>query len=172
MHRKLMGLTLLALSAALGLRAAPVSRGEVLAAIAVLEKDVTSPDAPAAAEKVARYGRESDDVLLIIGPETLPWVRTDAPETEVRVRSILMAAYFAGDIKAQLRQGEARDDPYSGWLAAIRAYGQIRRKQPEITIPEIEDLIRKEHAGTLKADADAIRKEQQDEQEQGPRHLV
>jgi len=172
MHRGFLGLALLALSAAPALRAAPVSRGEVLAAIAVLEHDVTSAAAPAAAEQVARFGRESDDVLLVIGPETLPWVRTDAPAAEVRVRSLLMAAYFAGDIKAQLQQGEARDDPYHGWLDAIRAYGQIRRKQPELAIPEIEELIRKEHAGTLKADADAIRREQEDEQQSEPRHMV
>ena len=83
-----------------------------------------------------------------------------------------MAVYFAGDIKSQLQQGVARDDPYRGWLAAIRAYGQFQQQQPGLVIPEIEELIRKERAGTLKAEAEAIRREQEDGQQSGSGHLI
>jgi hypothetical protein len=173
MNRLLLpAIALLALAGAPGLRAAPVTRREVLAAVAVLEKDVTAPGAAAAAETVTRFGRESDDVLLIIGPETLPWVRNDVPAAEVRPRSLLLAAYFAGDIKSQLLRGAARDDPYHGWLAAIRAYGQLRRAHPELEIPEIDELIRQERAGTLRAAAAAILQEQENEHGREPRHMV
>jgi len=146
-------------------RAEPVSRREVLAAIAVLERDVTSRDAPQAAETVTRFGKESDAVLITIGEETLPWMQEDAPEAEATARAMLTAAYFAGDIKAQLARRRAADDPYSGWLAAIQAYRQIRRKEPDMVIPEIEQLIEREQAGTLRDDAERMRRQDGREQQ-------
>ncbi len=50
-------------------RAEPVSRREALAAIAVLEEDVTSPEAVGAAVTVARFGKESEEVLITVGAE-------------------------------------------------------------------------------------------------------
>ena len=147
-------------------RAEPVSRREVLAAIAVLEQDVTSAAAARAAATIARFGQKSDAVLIAIGPETLPWMQDDAPEAEATVRALLTAAYFAGDIKAQLARRRSEDDPYRGWLAAIRAYRQIQRKQPGLVIPEIEELIAKERAGTLKDEAEDLRRQDQREQRQ------
>jgi len=158
---------LVAVLAAASLQAAGnaglISRKEVLAAIAVLEKDITSAEAAKAAEVVSQFGKESETVLLIIGPETLPWIQADAPEPEATVRAMLMAAYFAGDIKAQLNKREAKDDPYSGWLAAIKAYRQIRKKQSEVVIPEIEDLIKKEASGRLKTEAEELLRQQEDQ---------
>ena len=166
MNLRITGILLLALLGAGSARAEPVSRREVLAAITVLEKDVTSPEALAAAATVTRYGRESDDVLLIVGPETLPWVQTDVPAAQAPARMLLMAAYFAGDIKSQLQQNRPADDPYAGWLAVIRAYRQLHRQQPDLVIPEVEELIRKDQAGTLKQEADALLKQQQEEERQ------
>lgn len=154
----LVGFGLLGLATA---RAGPVSRREVLAAIAVLEHDVTGPDAVKAAVTVTRFGKESDAVLITVGHETMPWVRTGVPEAEARVRAMLMAVYFAGDIQAQLEKRRAQDDPYRGWLAVIKAYGEIRRKQPDISIPEVEALGAMERAGVLKHAADELMKEQQ-----------
>jgi len=154
-------------------KADPISRREVLAAIAVLDKDVTSAEAVNAAAVVARFGKESDAVLITVGTETLPWVQTDVPEAEAKVRALLMAAYFAGDIKSQLNKRRPADDPYSGWLAAIKAYRQILMKQPEMVIPEMEDLISKDKAGTLKAAADKVLKEQDEDQDDNhPTNMV
>jgi hypothetical protein len=147
-------------------RAEPITHREVLAAIAVLEDDVTSADAVGAAATVARFGQESDDVLITVGAETLPWVQSDAPAAESKVRALLMAAYFAGDIKSQLEKHRPVDDPYSGWLAVIKAYHQILRKQPDMVIPEVEELVKKEKAGTLKHEADELRRQQDQEQKQ------
>ncbi len=148
-------------------RAEPVSRREVLAAIAVLERDITSSEAPRAAESVTRFGKESETVLLTISNETLPWMQEQEgmSDREAEVRGMLTAAYFAGNIKAQLARRRAEDDPYSGWLAAIRAYGQIRRKDADIEIPEIEQLIGMERDGTLKEAADGLRRQEQREQQ-------
>ena len=173
MFRRTVRFFLLALFFLTAAKAEPVTRREVLAAIAVLQKDVTSPDAMAAAATVTRFGKDSDDVLITVGSETLPWVQADVPDAEVRVRALLMAAYFAGNIKSQLEKRQPVDDPYSGWLAAIKAYRQILRKQPDMVVPELEDLISKEEAGTLKAEAERLRRHQDgEENESRPPNLV
>jgi hypothetical protein len=168
------GLLLIVLLGIARVTAEPVTRREVLAAIAVLEKDVTSSDALKAAETVTRFGKESETVLITIGTETMPWVQSDPPESEVPVRVMLMAAYFAGDIKSQLQKRQPVDDPYSGWLATITAYRQIRKKQPEMVIPEVEELIKKEQTGTLKQEAEDLRQQQEEEhrREQQPTNMV
>lgn len=168
------GLALIVLLGVVRATAEPVSRREVLAAIAVLEKDVTSPDALQAAETVTRFGKESETVLITVGTDTMPWVQLDPPEAEIPVRAMLMAAYFAGDIKSQLEKRKPVDDPYSGWLATIAAYRQIRKKQPEMVIPEIEELIKKDQAGALKQEAEDLRQQQQEEQrrEDRPTNMV
>lgn len=168
------GLLLIVLLGVARMTAEPVTRREVLAAIAVLEKDVTSSDALKAAETVTRFGKESETVLITIGTETMPWVQSDPPESEVPVRVMLMAAYFAGDIKSQLQKRQPVDDPYSGWLATITAYRQIRKKQPEMVIPEVEELIKKEQTGTLKQEAEDLRQQQEEEhrREQQPTNMV
>ena len=171
---RITGLLLIMLLGLVAARAEPVSRREVLAAIAVLEKDVTSGDALRAAAIVTRFGKESEAVLITVGPETLPWVLADVPESEAKVRALLMAVYFAGDIKSQLEKRQPEDDPYRGWLAVIKAYRQIRRKQPEVVIPEVEELIRKEQAGTLQQEAEELRRqqEQEDQRERRPTNVV
>jgi hypothetical protein len=166
-------LFLLALFVLTAAKAEPVTRREVLAAIAILEKDVTGTEAVDAAAVVARFGKESDAVLITVGVETLPWVKTDVSEPEAKVRALLMAAYFAGDIKSQLEKRRPADDPYRGWLAAIKAYRQILKKQPDMVIQEMEDLMAKEQAGTLKAAAEKLLKEQDEEEnERHPTNMV
>ena len=59
-------------------------------------------------------------------------------------------------------------DSFGGWLATITAYRQIRKKQPEMVIPEVEELVKKEKAGTLKHEADELRRQQEEEQQEHP----
>jgi hypothetical protein len=171
---RITGFLLIMLTGLVAARAEPVSRREVLAAIAVLEKDVTSADALKAAATVTRFGDESEAVLITVGPKTLPWVQTDMPGPEAAIRAMLMAVYFAGDIKAQLEKRRAEDDPYRGWLAVIKAYRQIRQKQPEVVIPEIDELVKKEQAGTLEQEAKELRQQQDQEEsrERRPKNVV
>ncbi|MDD3179061.1 MAG: hypothetical protein PHQ04_01775 [Opitutaceae bacterium] len=155
-YGKLVSLLLVFLLGSAAALAGPVSKREVLAAIAVIEKDVTSDAAPEAAATVTRFGEESDAVLITIGPETMPWLTDDAPTAELAPRAMLTAAYFAGNIKAQLMRGRCNDDPYSGWLFVLTAYQQIRRKQPELIIPEVEEMADQEQTGILRSRADTI----------------
>ena len=140
-------------------QAEPVSKGEAREAIAVLEKSVLSADAAEAAATITRFADESEEVLIVVGPETMPWVQ-DSAGPDAKTRELLTAAYVAGDVKAQLVKKRPDDDPYSGWLSVIKAYKEIRSKRPRVSIPEVEELMAKEKDGTLKKEADALRKKE------------
>jgi hypothetical protein len=133
----------------------PVSKSEARQAIAVLEKSVLSAEASAAAATITRFADESEEVLIVVGPETMPWVQ-DPAGPDANIRELLTAAYVAGDVKAQLAKKRPDDDPYSGWLFVIKAYKEIHSKRPRVTIPEVEELMAKDKDGTLKKEADTL----------------
>ena len=140
-------------------QAEPVSKSEARQAIAVLEKSVLSANAAEAAATITRFADESEEVLIVVGPETMPWVQ-DSAGPDAKIRELLTAAYVAGDVKSQLAKKRPDDDPYSGWLFVIKAYKEIRSKRPRVSIPEVEELMAKDKDGTLKKEADTLRKKE------------
>ncbi len=131
--------------------AAPPSRNDVLVAISVLEKNITSPEASGAAKTVVVYAQESDDVMVDIGRDQLPWVAETwglDKETEQADQSLLLAAFVAGNIRSQIKNDKAEDDTYSGWIFAIDAYKRLRTKGA-FRSPAIESLKKMEDEGTL-----------------------
>ena len=137
-------------------QAEPVSKREAREAIAVLEKSVLGANAAEAAATITRFADESEEVLIDVGPETMPWVQ-DSAGPDAKIRELLTAAYIAGNVKAQLAKRQPNDDPYNGWLF-VKAYREIRGKRSRITIPEVEELMAKERDGTLKKEAETLRK--------------
>ncbi len=128
------------------------SRREALTAIAILENRFLSAEAVQAAQVVTQFVELSDDVLVVLDSEAIPWVSegdsTDPNDPEAMLRSLLLAAYFAGNAKAQLISGKVEDMPYPGWLFVIRAYRSIQKKT-EFNLPSIEELAAMEDKGTL-----------------------
>jgi hypothetical protein len=123
------------------------SRREVLAAIATLEDRFLSPEAVRAAEVVTRFVE-----LIVLDPEAIPWAEdselASADDRGTMLRSLLLAAYFAGNTKAQLDSGKVEDMPYPGWLFVIRAYQSVLERT-EFRIASIEEFIAMEEKGTL-----------------------
>ncbi len=155
MTKRILGLaivSLLWLSSATAQTSEVPSRREVLAAIETLRNRFLSADALKAAEVVTRFVELSEDCLIVLDPEAIPWAENaelgeaDSPET--MLRSLLLAAYFAGNTKAQLDSGKVEDMPYPGWLFVIRAYKTIQEKT-EFSIPSIDELVEMEKKGTL-----------------------
>ncbi len=162
-----MGLTaaLFAACASLGFAAAP-SRSDALAAIAVLEKSVTGPEAAAAAKTIVTYAQVSEDVMVNLGPDEIPWVGEKwglDKERELACQSILLAAFVAGDVRSQIKNDRAEDDTYSGWVFAISIYNKLRAKEA-FRSPSIEALSKMEVDGSLLRHA----KEIQSREEQDP----
>ena len=128
------------------------SRREVLAAIATLEDRFLSPEAVRAAEVVTRFVELSEDCLIVLDPEAIPWAEdselASADDRGTMLRSLLLAAYFAGNTKAQLDSGKVEDMPYPGWLFVIRAYQSVQERT-EFRIASIEEFMAMEEKGTL-----------------------
>jgi hypothetical protein len=150
--------------------AAPPSKQEVLMAISVLEKNITSPEASDAAKTIVVYAQQSDDVMVDIGQDQLPWIgeRWGLDRTrEQSNQSLLLAAFVAGNIRSQIKNDRAEDDTYSGWIFAIDAYKRLRAKAP-FRSPAIETLQKMEDDGTLLRHAKEVQVRDEDQDSQRP----
>jgi len=151
--------------------AAPTpSKQEVLMAISVLEKNITGPQAPDAAKTIVVYAQQSDDVMVDIGQDQLPWIGERwglDREREQMNQSLLLAAFVAGNIRSQIKNERAEDDTYSGWVFAIDAYKRLRAKAP-FRSPAIETLQRMEDEGTLLQHAKDVQVRDEDDESSRP----
>ncbi len=131
--------------------AATPTKRDVLQAISVIEKTVSGPEAFEAAKTIVIYAQLSDDVMVDIGPEQLPWLSETwgmDKERESECHSILLAAFVAGNIKSQIKNEKAEDDTYSGWTFAIETYRRMRTRD-EFRSESIEALAKMQADGTL-----------------------
>lgn len=134
---------------------APPTREEVSAAIARMEAKLVSGASVDAARVVLNFAEQSDDVEISITPETVPWLQEKwglEPGLEQSIRSMLLAAYLAGNTKSQLAAGKPVDDPYAGWVFVCRGYAQFRSKV-SFASPSIDSLEKRRTEGTLKQHA-------------------
>lgn len=141
----------LAAASAVGAPAATPTQHEALQAIAALERSVAGPEALAAARTIVTYAQLSDDVLVDIGPEEIPWAEEDwgiDGDREKACQSVLLAAFVAGDVRSQIKNNRVEDDTYSGWIFVISAYNRLRGRE-RFSSPAIEALLRMQTAGTL-----------------------
>jgi hypothetical protein len=151
--------------AASGFAATPTTH-EVLRAINVLEKNVTGPEAAEAARTIVAYAQESDEVMVDIGAEQLPWVSEKwglDEDRELTCQSMLLASFVAGNIRSQIKNSRVEDDTYSGWIFAIGTYNRLREKGA-FRSPSIDSLSKMESEGTLLRHAKEIQsKEDKDD---------
>lgn len=156
--KHLLAAFLLGLLILLGLQTAQadkaVSRDAVRKAIELFQQDPSSVGGLSAASSIMAFAKSSDAVHISISKAVAPWLKSqDAPDADTR--SILLAAYVAGNVRSQLDSGKAQDDVYAGWQQVIATYDQLRQINPTVKMPEIDDLKAKEKAGTLRAYAAA-----------------
>ncbi len=133
-----------------GLAATPTKQ-DALEAISVMEKTVVGPAATEAAKTIVVYAQLSDDVMVNIGPDQLPWVEEKWHLAKGRAQAcqaLLMAAFVAGNIKSQLKNDRAEDDTYSGWIFAIETYRRLKAAENFVS-PSIEALAKLQAEGKL-----------------------
>ena len=143
----------------------PVTRPQVLDAIRVFEANApcnlaSSTPAQEACDSVARatgliarYALESDDVVVDLGTDSVPWcdVRKGLPElSRSGERGLLLAAYLSGCIKSQLLSGKQDPNPFPGWVAMLRVYRAMKIRDG-VEVPEVEALVARQRDGTLEA---------------------
>jgi hypothetical protein len=151
----------LVLLAVCNLAAATPTRDDALAAIATLETNLLSEAGLEAVRTIAQFAEESEEVVFMLGPETVPWITEERSPDDPNelVYPLLLAVYFAGNGKSQLLAEKAEDDPYSGWVAVLRAYRQLQARQP-IVIPSLDKFSDLEAKGLLQAHADEVKAQQ------------
>ena len=150
MMRQTLTAAVLLLCASCGLAATP-TKHEVLRAISVMEKSVSSPEAAEAAKLIVVYAQVSDDVMVDIVPEQLPWINETwglGREREAACQSMLTASFVAGNVKSQIKNDKVEDDTYSGWIFVIDTYHRLREKN-SFRSPSIEALATMQAEGKL-----------------------
>jgi len=126
-----------------------VSKAEALTAIATFQKDPTSPDGFAAASTIMAFAHNSRTVHLSLSTSVAPWLK-DKNASDADTRTILLTAYVAGNVEAQLKSGRPVDDVYAGWEQMLVTYAQLLQINSAARIPEVDDLKKREADGTLR----------------------
>jgi len=142
-----------------------VTRAQALEAIQTFEANAVggvaaskSPEesnaaAARASNLIMRFAVESDEVVVDLGPDSVPWCDVKkglSEQTNAGQRGLLLAAYVCGCIKAQLQSGKQDPNPLDGWVAMLRVYRAMRIREGT-KIPEIEALLARQMNGSLDA---------------------
>lgn len=126
------------------------TREEFMAALQLLEEEVTGPKAAEAAGVVIRFVERSPEVALTLSRDVAPWVM-EVPEDDEEAQqtsALLLAAYLGANAKTQLTSGEQADDVLAGWRAALTAYRKMR-DAGRPAIAAVDELVETEDAGKL-----------------------
>jgi hypothetical protein len=99
------------------------------------------------AKTILDFAEASPAVMISFGKKVVPWIGKE--EVDQR-RSVLLAAYVAGNTESQLRRGKKEDDPVAGVLQAFATYRQLQQADPAFRMDEVETLIALEKEGRLK----------------------
>src|SRR5688572_13388333 len=142
-------IALLSATAPVATAADPVISKEVaLQAITLLRNDPLSEDGRAAAALILAFVDKSKEVVVALNKKVFPVF--DAPGVSQKEKSLLLAAFAAGNADSQLLRGVKRDDPYAGDLQLIETYRQLQKKNRKLRIPGIEKMAEMEQRGELK----------------------
>ena len=153
----LAGLAVLTFLPHRGVAADVITPEIALKACALFERDAMSQEGRAAAAIVLDFTNKSPAVLVRISPDSVPWIGVKV-KTHEEARTRLLAAFIVGNVRAQLLAHENRDHPYEGWLQVLRTYAQLKKRNPKLALPEVDELARKRDAGTLRAEAEKLEK--------------
>ena len=133
----------------------PVSKAAALDAIKVFQNDPSSKEGFAAGATILSFAKASRAVHLSLSKATAPWVK-GPDESDADTRGILLSAYIAGNVEAQLKGGRSQDDIYAGWEQVLATYAQLLQINSAAKISEVDDLKAKDADGSLRAYAEEI----------------
>jgi hypothetical protein len=137
------------LSFAGSLFAATDETAKVLTSIAEFRAHPLTEEGRVAAGKIIKFAEQSEAVSIRIAKPLMPWLHDYCREE--KYRAMLLGAYLAGNVKAQLDRGVNKDDPYAGMLVVFDVYRQIKEENKNCRIPEIETFLDLESKKKLKA---------------------
>jgi hypothetical protein len=98
---------------------------------------------------IFQYAEQSRDVQLVMNSKVMSFIKNQKKNFDER--STLLLAFIVGDMEAQWARRETKDNSYAGVLQVIATYQQLKKSNPNLRIPEIENFIEMQRRGELKA---------------------
>lgn len=126
---------------------------QILNEINIFEKAPLSESARKALSTILAFAEESEDVIAEISVDDLPWLED---ENKTEYSSLLLGAFVAGNLKAQLIAQECKDKKYSGLQQVVSTYTFLRQHKGIAPIPGIEKMCNKRKES--KTEEQALRK--------------
>lgn len=132
----------------------------VLEAIHQFDQNPRSQKALEAMPKIMQYLVESPDVTVVLEDSVCPWMR----EKNCPQRPLLLVAYVAGNIEAQIEKKECKDHPYAGACQVLRTYHQLRENSDIAEIEVLEEWNSMKADGKLESFLDRVLNSEKDTQ--------
>jgi hypothetical protein len=96
--------------------------------------------------KITRFAIDSPDVTVVFRQSLL-----DAKGASGDLRALMLAAFTAGNVRAQLEAGKNEDMPVPGVRAMVTVYKKLQAKKPDLRVEPYETYAAKQADGTLDA---------------------
>lgn len=125
-----------------------ITKEMALKAVTLFRDDPLSEEGRAAAAIILTFADKNPSVMLVLSKKAFPVF--DVPGVSQKEKSVLLAAFSAGNLNSQLLRGVKKDDAYAGDLQLIETYRQLKKKNPKLKIPGIEKMAEMEQRGELK----------------------
>ena len=119
----------------------------VLRLVDVFLRDPLTEDAAVAMGGVVAFAEQSDDVEVVIHTDVVNWIGDDDGSGERA--PMLLAAFIAGNVAAQLDVGVTRNDAHSGLVAALGVYRALREDDADFRSRGLEAHLERYRDGTL-----------------------
>lgn len=120
--------------------------GSEMKSLAVLNLFLADPLEGSPAEVLKIVENSPREVEL--SNKYLPWIAT---ENRPQGHELLLAAFMAGNLKAQIEKNSPDPQPYAGVLAIIDVYRKIQAYKPGFEVASVDHFIALEKEGKLKA---------------------
>jgi hypothetical protein len=111
---------------------------KVLEAIKEFDEDPFSKTTGRNMRTIIAFAENSPEVLVVFSPKVMPWFKNGIDK---QLQLIFLASYTAGNIQAQIKSSKYENNSYAGLLQVFKTYEKLKDKNPELKIPEIEELI-------------------------------
>lgn len=124
-----------------------VSKDDVRKAIVIFRRNPLSIQGELTRPIITSFAKESPDVEIALTEKKLPWI--DDKSTPSETGQILLVAYMAGDILAQLDKGRTKEESVASIEQVIVTYRQLQGANPKLEVASVEKFISLQKQGKL-----------------------
>ena len=97
-------------------------------------------------QKIMRFAIDSPDVTVVFRKSIL-----EAEGASEDLQALMLAAFTAGNVRAQLEAGKREDMPAPGVRGMLAVYKKLKARKPDLLVELYETYAAKEAEGTLDA---------------------